>query len=73
MTTEYDRLTLRSIDAWRELELAEQEYQRAAGGAKPQARHQRDVALRRYLAIEAERKRADPPPAPGPDSTDSPG
>lgn len=70
MTTDYDRLTLRSIEAWRALDQAEFDYVRAVGGAKTTARQLRDAALRRYLAIEAERKRADPPPAPGPDAPD---
>jgi hypothetical protein len=70
MTTEYDRLTLRSIDAWRALEQAEIDYVRAVGGAKATARQLRDTALRHYLAVEAERKRADPPPAPAADASD---
>ena len=67
MTTEYDRLTLRSIEAKRRLDEAEQSYQRALHGVDgvfSSARLRRDVALRKYLAIEADRKRAAAPLAP---------
>ena len=67
MTTEYDRLTLRSIEAKQRLDEAEQSYQRALNGVDGvlwSARVRRDVALKKYLAIEAERKRAAAPPAP---------
>ena len=68
MTTEYDRLTLRSIEAKQRLDEAEQSYQRAlhgVDGVLSSARLRRDVALRKYLAIEADRKRAAAPLAPG--------
>jgi hypothetical protein len=65
MTTEYDELTLRGIEAKRRLDHAEEIYQRALNGADGDlliARRRRDVALKAYLAIEADRKRADAPP-----------
>jgi multidrug resistance efflux pump len=71
MTTEYDELTRRSIEAKRRLDQAEEGYQRAVNGVDGVvwiARRRRDRALQAYLAIEAERKRAAPPPEPAADS-----
>jgi len=64
MHSEYDRLTLRSVEAKRRLDEAEQKYQRALSGEASvlwTARRRRDVVLHKYLAIEADRKRAEPP------------
>jgi hypothetical protein len=66
VTTEYDRLTLRSIEAKQRLDEAEQGYQRALNGVDGvlwTARLRRNRALETYLAIEADRKRAAAPPA----------
>ncbi len=65
MTTDYDKLTLRSIEAKQRLDHAEELYQRAlhgGDGALWIARRSRDVARKAYLAIEADRKRAPAPP-----------
>lgn len=70
--TEYDRLTIRSIEAKRRLDQAE-EYFNNPGRDGPQAqplwRMRRDRALKEYLAIEAERKRVPAPPPPDPEDT----
>ncbi|MGD9507157.1 MAG: hypothetical protein AB7I59_08040 [Geminicoccaceae bacterium] len=64
--SEYDRLTRRSIEAKRRLDQAEEYLQnpgRDGGQAQWSWRVRRDRALKEYLEIEAERKRAAPPPA----------
>ena len=66
MESEYDRLTRRSIEAKQRLDHAEQIYQRALHGMDGvlwTARARREAALKKYLEIEAERKRAAAPPA----------
>ena len=68
METEYDRLTRRSFDALRRLNAAQSAYDNPGEGGGGTAiallRHRRDLAMRDYLAIEAERKRAEAPPPP---------
>jgi hypothetical protein len=68
--SEYDRLTRRSIEAKRRLDQAEEYFKnpgRDGGQSQLLWRMRRDRALKEYLEIEAERKRAAPPPAPFPD------
>src|SRR5688572_25941431 len=75
MTTDYDKLTLRSIEAKRQLDQAEEGYQRAitgVDGVRWVAKRRRDLALQRYLTIEADRKRAAAPPAPETEAEPSP-
>ena len=67
--SEYDRLTRRSIEVKRRLDQAEEYYKTGRDGGRSQSmwRFRRDRALKEYLAIEAERKRAAAPPATPPD------
>ena len=68
--SEYDRLTRRSIEVKRRLDQAEEYYKnpgRDGGRSQSMWRFRRDRALKEYLEIEAERKRAAPPPATPPD------
>jgi hypothetical protein len=70
LESEYDRLTRRSVEAKQRLDRAERLYQDAVNGIDGTvwiARRRREVALRKYLEIEAERKRAAPPPPPAAD------
>jgi len=65
--SEYDRLTRRSIEAKRRLDQAEEYFKnpgRDGGQSHLLWRMRRDRALREYLEIEAERKRAATPPPP---------
>jgi hypothetical protein len=65
--SEYDRLTRRSVEAKQRLDQAERSYQDAVNGVDGTvwiARRRREVALRKYLEVEAARKRAAPPPLP---------
>lgn len=67
MDSEYDRLTRRSIEAKRRLDHAEEQLLNPGNtgvGSLAFVRMRRDRALKEYLAIEAERKRAAAPPAP---------
>lgn len=70
MESEYDRLTRRSFEAKRRLDAAQSAYENPGnGGGSPLwlLRRRRDLAMRDYLAIEAERKRAEAPAPPSPD------
>ena len=71
MESEYDRLTRRSFEAKQRLDRAEEAYRNPGNtgvGNLAIARGRRDRAMQKYLEIEAERKRAAPPPAaPEPD------
>jgi hypothetical protein len=70
LESDYDRLTRRSVEAKQRLDRAERLYQDAVNGVDGVtwiARRRREVALRKYLEIEAERKRAAPPPPPAAD------
>lgn len=68
--SEYDRLTRRSIEVKRRLDRAEEYFKNPSRDGMQSHllwRTRRDRALKEYLEIEAERKRAAPPPAPSPD------
>ena len=70
MESEYDRLTRRSFSAKRRLDAAQSAYENPANGNGSPLyllRMRRDRAMREYLAIEAERKRAEAPPPPDSD------
>jgi hypothetical protein len=68
--SEYDRLTRRSIEAKQRLDRAEEYFKNPSRDGMQSHlvwRVRRDRALKEYLALEAERKRAAPPPAPAAD------